>query len=180
MGSEVPSALREAGTPCFFAQDGPGQTDRRQRYTGANAQLNLKAAGDRAVENQRLKRMNMGNVPQKQKHCNEVHLRGILARDPELRKTASGKLVANVTVATTYETRTEFHKCVFWEELAERLSDAFHKGDFISLHGRLQTRSWDADGIKRYTTEVVVWNFSDGTTEKNAHGVEVSADDIPF
>jgi single-strand DNA-binding protein len=122
-----------------------------------------------------------------QKHCNEVHLRGILARDPETHKTASGKLVANVTVATKYETRTEFHKCVFWEELAERLSDAFHKGDFISLHGRLQTRSWDDKGTKRYTTEVVVWNFSDGdepapskTTTKNAHGVETSDNDISF
>jgi single-strand DNA-binding protein len=124
--------------------------------------------------------MYMGNVAQKQKHCNEVHLRGILARDPELRKTASGKLVANVTVATTYETRTEFTRCVFWEEQAERLSDAFHKGDFISLHGRLQTRSWDADGTKRYTTEVVVWKFSDGTTTKNAHGLEVSDSDVGF
>jgi single-strand DNA-binding protein len=132
-------------------------------------------------------------------HKNEVHLRGILARNPELRKTASGKLVANVTVATTYETRTEFTRCVFWEQHAERLSDAFHNGDFIALHGRLQTRSWDADGTKRYVTEVVVWNFSDGadesksgvtaarailapsqTTPKNAHGVAISPDDIPF
>jgi single-strand DNA-binding protein len=154
--------------------------------------------------------MDMGNVPQRQKHCNEVHLAGVLARDPETRKTASGKLVANVTVATKYETRTEFHKCVFWEEQAARLSDAFHKGDFISLHGRLQTRSWETDGTKRYTTEVVVWNFSsDGdanpadkpaplslakggvaaarailapskTTAKNAHGVDTSDDDLSF
>lgn len=139
----------------------------------------------------------MEKVAQKQKHCNEVHLRGILARDPETRKTASGKLVANATVATTHEMRTEFHKCVFWEELAERLSDAFHKGDFISLHGRLQTRSWEADGIKRYSTEVIVWNFSDGdanpanepangmtaarailspskTTTRNAYGVKAT------
>jgi single-strand DNA-binding protein len=141
------------------------------------------------------------------KHKNEVHLAGVLARDPEIRKTASGKLVANVTVATTYETRTEFHKCVFWEEQAGRLSDAFHKGDFISLHGRLQTRSWEADGTKRYSTEVIVWNFSDGADEsapitpdlnksgvtaarailapskattKNAHGVEVTDADLPF
>jgi single-strand DNA-binding protein len=127
---------------------------------------------------------------------NEVHLAGVLARDPETHKTASGKLVANVTVATTYKTRTEFTRCVFWEEQAERLSDAFHKGDFISLHGRLQTRSWDADGTKRYMTEVVVWNFSDGdksgataarailapskTTTKNIHGVTVSDDDLFF
>jgi single-strand DNA-binding protein len=133
------------------------------------------------------------------KHKNEVHLAGVLACDPETYKTVSGKLVAKVTVATKYENRTEYHKCVFWEEHAERLSDAFHKGDSISLHGRLQTRSWEADGIKRYTTEVVVWNFSDGdepapsgvaaaranlapskTTTKNAHGVETSDNDIPF
>ncbi len=113
-------------------------------------------------------------------HKNEVHLAGVLARDPELRYTTSGKPVANFTVATTYEKRTEFHRCTAWEKQAERLGESFHKGDFIKLAGRLQTRSYEKDGHKKYITEVIVWNLSDGTTAKNAHGVEVSDADIPF
>jgi len=114
------------------------------------------------------------------KHLNEVRLHGVLARDPEVRYTASGKTVVHFTVATTYEERTEFHRCTAWEKQAERLAEKFKKGSFIALAGRLQTRSWEKDGTKRYSTEIVVWNFSDGTTEKNAHGVEVSDADIPF
>ena len=113
-------------------------------------------------------------------HKNEVHLAGLLARDPELRYTTSGKAVANFTVATTYEKHNEFHRCTAWEEKAERLMEKFKKGSYIKLAGRLQTRSWEQNGAKRYSTEVVVWNFSDGKTEKNLHGVEVSDEDIPF
>src|SRR6266576_4919490 len=72
-------------------------------------------------------------------HKNEVHLAGVLARDPELRYTTSGKLVANFTVATTYEKHTEYHRCTAWEDKAEKLAENFHKGDYIKLCGRLQT-----------------------------------------
>jgi len=158
-------------------------------------------------------RVNMSNIASssaRQQHRNEVHLRGILARDPEIRYTPSGKAVANFTIATTYEKRTEWHKCVAWEEHAEKLSESFHKGDYIRIVGRLQTRSWDDKqaGQKKYVTEVIVFQIAtpddepapltpdparkSGTqaarailspakaTEKNAHGVEVSDDDIPF
>jgi single-strand DNA-binding protein len=115
-------------------------------------------------------------------HKNEVHLAGVLARDPEVRYTASGKAVASFTVATTYEKHTEYHRCTAWEKQAETLGEHFHKGDFIKLAGRLHTRSWDdkQSGQKKYVTEVVVWNLSDGSTEKNAHGLEVSDSDLPF
>lgn len=115
-------------------------------------------------------------------HKNECHLAGVLARDPEIKYTATGKAVANFSVATTYEKRTEYHRCVAWEEKAKKLAERFHKGDYIRLCGRLQTRSWDdkQTGQKKYATEVIVWNLSDGTTEKNIHGVEVGDHDIPF
>jgi single-strand DNA-binding protein len=122
-------------------------------------------------------------------HKNEVHLRGVLARDPEIRYTPTGKAVANFTLATTYEKQTEFHRCVAWEKIAERLGEHFKKGSFLALSGRLQTRSWEDKSTKqkKYMTEVVCWNVSDGTTEKpltpnlesNLHGVEVSDAD-PF
>jgi single-strand DNA-binding protein len=114
------------------------------------------------------------------KHLNEVHLAGILARDPELKYTTSGKAVANFTVQTTYEDRNEFHRCTAWEQQAERLKELFRKGSFIKLCGRIQTRNYMKDNRKVYVTEIIVWNFSDGKTEKNGHGVEASHADIPF
>jgi single-strand DNA-binding protein len=113
-------------------------------------------------------------------HKNEVHLAGVLARDPELRNTPSGKVVANFTLTTTHQKHSEYHRCVAWEKVAERIGERFKKDSFIELTGRLQTRSWEKDGVKRYTTEVVAWSVSDGTTKPNAHGVEVGDSDISF
>jgi single-strand DNA-binding protein len=125
-----------------------------------------------------------------QTHKNEVHLAGVLARDPEIRYTGSGKAVANFTVATTHEQHTDYHRCTAWEKQAERLAEKFHKGDFIKLAGRLQTRSWeDKTGQKRYVTEVVAWGIGDGAKDvdkpqppvtPNIHGVLITDDDIPF
>jgi len=125
------------------------------------------------------------NQPQ---HRNEVHLRGILARDPEIRYTKNGKPVANFTVATTYDKCTEYHRCTAWDDVAERLGEHFKKDCFIALSGRLQTRSYEKNGEKRYVTQVIAWNVSDGaiqkpltpSLERNLHGVEVSDEDVPF
>src|SRR5215813_10662631 len=109
-------------------------------------------------------RSNSQEQSQTLRHKNEVHLAGVLAKDPEIRYTATGKPVANITVATTYEKRTEYHRVVAWEDQAEKLGETFHKGDFIKLAGRLQTRSYEKDGKKNWITEVVAWNLSDGST----------------
>jgi len=113
-------------------------------------------------------------------HKNEVHLAGVLAKDPEIRHTSSGKAVATVTVATTYEKHTEYHRVTAWEKQAEKLGEHFHKGDYIKIAWRLQTRSYEKDGAKRYITEVIAWNLSDGTKTANAHGVLVGDEDVPF
>ena len=118
--------------------------------------------------------------PATHKHLNEVHLHGILARDPELKYTSSGKAVCNFTVQTTHEKYSEFHRCTVWEQQAERLGECFHKGDYIQLCGRVQTRSYVKNEQKVYVTEIIVWNFSDGTTEKNVHGVDIGDHDVPF
>ena len=112
-------------------------------------------------------------------HKNEVHLAGVLAKEPEIRYTSTGKSVANITVATTYEKKTEYHRVTAWENQAEMLK-RFHKDDFIKLSGRLQTRSYEKDGRKNWITEVVAWNLSDGTEKPNAHGVPIGDHDIPF
>jgi single-strand DNA-binding protein len=126
-------------------------------------------------------------------HKNEVHLAGVLAKDPQVRYTTQGKAVANLTIATRYKDATEYHRVVCWETLAEKVGPLL-KGEFVRLVGRLQTRSWeDNSKIKHYSTEVVAYQLVVPSQESapitptlspkitpNIHGVEVTNDDIPF
>lgn len=124
-------------------------------------------------------------------HKNETHLAGVLARDPETRYTATGKTVSNLTVLTKHQEKSEFHRVTCWEGLAEKVG-TLHKGDFVELRGRLQTRSWeDKDSKqKRYITEIVAWQLTVPAGKEsaaatpvqttNVHGLEVTDDDIPF
>jgi single-strand DNA-binding protein len=117
-------------------------------------------------------------------HKNEVHLAGVLAKDPIIRATASGQKVVTLTVATKFKERTEYHRVACWDAVADKVEKC-HKGEFVKIVGRLQTRSWEdkASGQKKYSTEVVAWQLvipdKDPVTT-NIHGVEVSDADIPF
>ena len=97
---------------------------------------------------------------------NKVILVGNLGNDPDIRYTASGAAVANISVATTdswrdketgeQQDRTEWHRVVFFGRLAEIVGEYLRKGSQIYLEGRLQTRKWqDKTGNDRYTTEIV-------------------------
>lgn len=96
---------------------------------------------------------------------NKVILIGNLGRDPEIRYTPDGVAITNVTVATTdywndrntgeRQERTEWHRVVFFRKLAEIVEQYLKKGSKIYVEGRLQTRSWEQEGVKRYTTEVI-------------------------
>lgn len=97
---------------------------------------------------------------------NKVILVGNLGADPETRYTPSGAAVANVSVATTdswkdrqtgeQNEKTEWHKVVFFNRLAEIVGEYLKKGSQVYIEGRLQTRKWqDQNGQDRYTTEVV-------------------------
>lgn len=97
---------------------------------------------------------------------NKVILVGNLGKDPEIRYTANGAAVANVTLATTdswkdkqtgeKQERTEWHRVVFFSRLAEIVGEYLKKGSQIYVEGRLQTRKWqDQSGQDRYTTEIV-------------------------
>jgi single-strand DNA-binding protein len=117
-------------------------------------------------------------------HKNEVHLAGELANDPIIRATASGQKVVTLTVATKFKERTEYHRVVCWDAVADK-AEKCHKGEFVKIVGRLQTRSWEdkASGQKRYSTEVVAWQLvipDKNPVATNIHGVEVSDADIPF
>jgi single-strand DNA-binding protein len=97
---------------------------------------------------------------------NKAIIVGNLGRDPEVRYSANGNAIANVTIATTEswkdrqsgerQEKTEWHRVVFFSRLAEIAGEYLKKGSQVYIEGRLQTRKWeDRDGIERYTTEIV-------------------------
>ncbi len=98
---------------------------------------------------------------------NKVILVGNLGRDPEMRYTPTGLAVASITIATTEmwkdkqtnenQERTEWHRIVLYNRLAEITGEYLRKGSKIYIEGRLQTRKWQDKntGQDRYTTEIV-------------------------
>ena len=95
---------------------------------------------------------------------NKVMLIGRLGRDPELKYTASGMAIANINLATTEkykdEEKTEWHKIVVFDKLAEICGQYLTKGKQAYFEGKLQTREWtDKEGNKRWTTEIVCNNM---------------------
>ncbi|HIG65688.1 MAG TPA: single-stranded DNA-binding protein [Methyloprofundus sp.] len=97
---------------------------------------------------------------------NKVTLIGNLGADPEVRYMPAGGAVANITVATTFrwkdkqsgerKEKTEWHRVVFFNRLAEIVGEYLRKGSQVYIEGRLQTRKWqDQSGQDRYTTEIV-------------------------
>ena len=97
---------------------------------------------------------------------NKVILVGNVGRDPETRYLDKNVAVSSFSLATTergYTTqsgtqvpeRTEWHNIVAWRGLAELAEKYIRKGSQLYVEGKLQTRSWEKDGIKRYTTEIV-------------------------
>lgn len=96
---------------------------------------------------------------------NKVMLIGNLGGDPELRYTPAGSALATFSLATNEvwkdkdgnnQERTEWHRIVTWNKLAENVGEYLKKGSQAYVEGRLTTRNWqDKDGVKRYTTEIV-------------------------
>lgn len=134
---------------------------------------------------------------------NKVSLIGNLGQDPEVKMTPSGQQVATWSMATSEkwekdgvkQEKTEWHRLVAWGKTAELAGKYLHKGDQVYVEGKLQTRSWDdANGVKRYTTEIIVKEitFIGGKRDSNqeqrsapqssnsAPGVGSEYDDVPF
>ena len=99
------------------------------------------------------------------KGINKVIIVGNLGQDPEVRHMPSGGAVTNVSVATSeswkdkntgqQQDRTEWHRVVFFNRLAEISGEYLKKGSKVYIEGSLRTRSWEKDGITRYSTEIV-------------------------
>lgn len=148
-------------------------------------------------------------------YLNKAFLYGNLTRDPEIRALPSGQQVASFSLATnrTYKNKegakqeqVEYHNIVAFGKQADVIAQYLKKGRPVFIEGRIQTRSWEKDGEKKYRTEVVVENFQFGPSAPGgARGdsgdagayqapkakadksedieypaEEISADDIPF
>ena len=91
---------------------------------------------------------------------NHSVIMGRFVRDPELRRTNSGKAVTSFTIACDKSGRdsgASFIECVAWEKTAEFISNYFTKGSAVIVEGRLESRQYEAkDGQKRTVLEVVV------------------------
>lgn len=85
---------------------------------------------------------------------------GNVTKDIELKTTPAGKSVCSFSVAINEgKDKTTFINCVAWEKTAELISQYVQKGDRLSGSGRLDVRSYEKDGEKKYVTEVVVNQF---------------------
>ena len=143
---------------------------------------------------------------------NKVILVGRLGKDPEVRNLDNGAVVANFSIATSesYKDRTtgekkevtEWHNIVLWRGLAEIAQKYLRKGYMVFIEGKLRTRSWEKDGVTRYTTEIVGDNMTMLTPKTSGGGgmnqeyasspdrsssdsmrsapVDNSTDDLPF
>ena len=95
---------------------------------------------------------------------NKVMLIGNLGADPEIRSTTSGTRVATISLATSrswtgsggdQQEKTEWHRVIAWDKLADIVERYLKKGDRVYIEGRIEYRQWEGqDGQTRYTTEI--------------------------
>lgn len=109
---------------------------------------------------------------------NQVTLMGNLTRDPELRQTPTGQQVCSFSLALNrsykdasgeWQEATDYIDIVAWGPLGERVAQYLHKGSRTLVQGRMQSRSWEQEGVKRSKVEVLASDvtFLDGRSEGN-------------
>ncbi len=128
---------------------------------------------------------------------NKAMIIGRLGRDPEMRYTTDGVAIANFSIATSedWKEKPEWHRLVAFRRLAEICGEYLTKGKQVYIEGRLQTRSWEKDGVTRYSTEIIAdkMQFLDTKSDSGSQGGASSDtstydnyinakpdDDIPF
>lgn len=122
-------------------------------------------------------------------YLNEVTVAGNLTRDPEMKALPSGIQITSFSVAVNRvwndrdgkrQEAVEYINCIVFGKTAETIAKYFTKGKPIYVRGRMQTRSWEKDGVKRYTTEVLVERFqflNDGGSKDSAPRQDARHDD---
>jgi single-strand DNA-binding protein len=126
---------------------------------------------------------------------NSATIAGRLTRDPELKSLPSGMMTCSFGLATSYrrndQDETEYHNIVVFGKTAELCGRFLSKGKICLVEGRLQTRSWDKDGVKHYRTEIIANQVKFGPrTSDEPHREqrvvpeypeeEIDPEDIPF
>lgn len=90
---------------------------------------------------------------------NKIQLIGRVTKDIELRRTPSNKAVVSFVLAINRrgrENKSDFIPCVAWETKAELMARYVNKGDRIGIVGHIESRSYEKDGKKFYTTDIIV------------------------
>jgi single-strand DNA-binding protein len=120
---------------------------------------------------------------------NKVILLGNLGKDPDIRATSAGSRLASFSIATStkyrnketqqLEDKTEWHRVVvFNDKLADVCEKYLRKGSKVYVEGQLQTRKWtDNNGVDKYTTEVVIPNYSGVLTMLDSRPQSTISDD---
>jgi single-strand DNA-binding protein len=126
---------------------------------------------------------------------NRVVLIGRLGKDPEFRYTPSGTALAKFTLATDRRKRNgeeqppDWHRITAWSKLAETCGQYLTKGKQVMIEGRIEYGSYEKDGVKHYTTDIIADNMemvgSKGYSDPRVPGepsrpAGIDEDDIPF
>jgi len=123
---------------------------------------------------------------------NRVMLIGRLGKDPEFRYTPSGVAMAKFTLATDrwkkkgQEQPPDWHRITVWSKLAEICAQYLTKGKMVMIEGRIEYGSYDKDGVKHYTTDIIAENLEmlgrqgEGESMESSRPAGVQEDDIPF
>ena len=120
---------------------------------------------------------------------NVALIEGNCGKDPELRRTQNGSAVCNFSVATSEnytkggeeKEATDWHNVTVWGSLAEYSAEHIKKGTPVTVVGKIKTRSYEKDGVKKYVTEIVADLVMPGKRpEKKADTGPVPAGELPF
>ena len=125
---------------------------------------------------------------------NKVQLIGRLGKDPEMRFLPDGTAIANFSIATDRKwndetgkqrTETEWHTIIAWAKLGEVYNRYLSKGKLVYVEERLQTRSWETDGVKHYRTEMIAEQVKflerkAATEETELPISDMPTEDLPF
>ncbi len=118
-------------------------------------------------------------------YINKAMVYGNLTRDPEMKALPSGQNVTSMSIATnrTYKDKdgksqdeTEYHNVVVWGKTAENCAKYLTKGSGVYVEGRLQTRSWEKDGVKQYRTEIVAESVQFGAKKTTNESTTANTD----
>ena len=123
---------------------------------------------------------------------NEVQLIGRVGKDPEARSLPDGTAVVTLSIATSEKWKdkqgevkesTEWHNVVAYGKLAEIMQAYLKKGSLVFVRGSLRTRSYEKDGVKKYSTEIkaVTMKMLGGNpAQKTESAIPINGDDLPF